>query len=111
MHYIYKSTLLIIRLFLIDLNECYFICNQTRPGVDKVKPKAWFKYSLYFTNRNSAGLFHHVLICMGDLYLVLPALNLSTLDDGILIMVQQERMMMFSLNMVDYSVSFLSLST
>ena len=48
---------------------------------------------------------------MGDLYLVLPALKLSTLDAGILIMVQQVRMMMFSLNMVDYSMSFLSLST
>ena len=84
---------------------------MTRPGVDKVKPKVWFKYSFQITNRNIARLFHHVLICMGDLHLVLPALNLSTLDDGILIMVQQERMMMFSLNMVDYSVSFLSLST
>ena len=34
-------------------------------------------------------LFHHVLIYMGDLHLVLPALNLSTLNAGILIMVQQ----------------------
>ena len=56
-------------------------------------------------------MFHHVLIYMGDLHLVLPALNLSTLDAGILIMVQQERMMMFSLNMVDYFVSFLLVST
>ena len=39
---------------------------------------------------------------MGDLHLVLPALNLTTLDVCILIMVQQVRMMMFSLNMVDY---------
>ena len=38
---------------------------------------------------NSAGLFHHILIYMGDLHLVLPALNLSILDAGILIMVQQ----------------------
>ena len=43
--------------------------------------------------------------------MVLLALNLYTLYAGILMMVQQERMMMFSLNMVDYSMSFLSLST
>ena len=48
---------------------------------------------------------------MGDLNLVLPALNLSTLEAGILIMVQQVRMMMFSLKMVDYSMPFLLLST
>ena len=35
----------------------------------------------------------------------------STLDAGILIMVQQVRLIMFSLNMLDYSMSFLSLST
>ena len=40
---------------------------------------------------------------MGDLHFVFPALNLSIiLDTGILIIVQQARMMMFSLNMVDY---------
>ena len=32
------------------------------------------------------GLFHHVLVYMGDLQLVHPELNLSTLDAGILIM-------------------------
>ena len=48
---------------------------------------------------------------MVDLHLVLPELNLSPIDAGILIMVQQVRMMGFSLNMVDYSMSFLSLST
>ena len=48
---------------------------------------------------------------MGDLHLVLPALKLSTLEAGILIMVQQVRLMMFSLTMVDYSMSFLLLST
>ena len=42
--------------------------------------------------------------------MVLPALNLTSLGAGILIMVQQVRMMTFSLNMCDYSVSFLSLS-
>ena len=48
---------------------------------------------------------------MEDLHLVLPALNLSTLNAGILIMMQKVRLMMFSLNMVDYSMSFLLLST
>ena len=55
--------------------------------------------------------FHHVLVYMGDLHLVHPALNLSILDAGILIMVQQVSLMMFSLNMVDFPMSFLSLST
>ena len=32
------------------------------------------------------GLFHHVLVYMGDLQLVHPELNLSSLDAGILIM-------------------------
>ena len=48
---------------------------------------------------------------MVDLQLVLPALNLSNLDAGILIMVQQVRLMMFLLNMVDYFMSFIQLST
>ena len=42
------------------------------------------------------GLFHHVLVYMGDLQLVYPVLNLSTLDAGILIMVQCVSLMMFS---------------
>ena len=63
------------------------------------------------TIRNSARLFHHVLFNMGDLHLDLPALNLSTLNAGILIMMQQVRLMMFSLNMEDYSMSFLTLSS
>ena len=33
---------------------------------------------------------------MGELHLVLPSLNLSTLDAGILIKVQEVRLMMFS---------------
>ena len=36
-----------------------------------------------------------------------PALNLSFLDAGIFIMVQQISLMMFSLNIVDYPMSFL----
>ena len=32
------------------------------------------------TIRNSARLFHHVLFNMGNMHLVLPALNLSTLN-------------------------------
>ena len=42
-------------------------------------------------------LFHHVLVYRGDLHLVHPALNLSTLN---LKMMQQVSLMMFSLNMV-----------
>ena len=57
------------------------------------------------------GLFLHVLVYMGDLHLVLLALNLSILDSGILIMVQQVSLTMFSLNMVDDFISFLLLST
>ena len=51
--------------------------------------------------RISVGLFHHVLVYMGDLHLVLPLLNLCIMDAGILIMVQQVSLMMFFLNMVD----------
>ena len=43
----------------------------------------------------SARLFHHVLFNMGDMHLVLPVLNLSTLNAGIYVI-----LMMFSLNMV-----------
>ena len=57
------------------------------------------------------GLFHHVLVYIGDLNLVHPALNLSILDAGILIMVQQVSLILFSLTMVDYPMSFLLLST
>ena len=56
------------------------------------------------------GLFQHVLVFMGDLYLVHPALNLSTLDADILILMEQVNLMMFSLNMVDSPMSFLLLS-
>ena len=57
------------------------------------------------------GLFNHVLVYMGDLQLVYPALNLSTLDTGILIMVQYVSLIIFSLNMVNYPMSFLLLSS
>ena len=63
------------------------------------------------TIRNSARLFQDILFNIRDLHLVLPARNLSTLDAGNLIMVQQVRLMMFSLKTVDYSMSFLLLST
>ena len=58
----------------------------------------------------TVGLLHNVLIYMGELHLVLPAMILSTLDAGILIMVQPVRLMMFSLNMMNFSISFLLLS-
>ena len=39
---------------------------------------------------------------MGDLQLVPFALNLFILDDGLLLKVQHERLMMSSLNILDY---------
>ena len=48
---------------------------------------------------------------MGDLHVVLPALKLFNMNAGILIMMQQVRLMMFSMNIMDYSMYFLSLST
>ena len=47
------------------------------------------------------GLFHQVLVYVGDLHLVHPVLHLSILDAGILIMLKQVSLMMFTLNMVD----------
>ena len=71
----------------------------------------WKESPCRLTIRNSAiRLFHYVLFNMISLHLVLPALNLSSLNAGILIMMQQVRLMLFSVNMVDYSMSFLSLS-
>ena len=55
--------------------------------------------------------YHSFLVDLGDMHLVPPALNFSTLNAGILIMMEQVRLIMFSLNMVDYSMSLLSLST
>ena len=60
---------------------------------------------------STTGLFYLGHIFMGDVHLVLLVLNLSTLNAGILIMVHQVRLMMFLLKMVDYSMSFLLLST
>ena len=85
------------------------INNLTTPGWIRSSPKFGLITPYRLTIRNSARLFHYVLFNMGDLHFVLPALNLSTLNAGILIMMQQVRLMMFSLNMVDYSMSFLLL--
>ena len=51
------------------------------------------------------------IIFIEDMHLVLPALSLSFLNADILIMVNQVRLMMFLLKMVDYSMTVLSLST
>ena len=56
-------------------------------------------------------MFHYVLVYMEDQQLVYSALKLYTLDAGILIMVQYVSLMMFSLNMVDYPMSFLLLAS
>ena len=76
-------------------------------GSIRSSPRYGLSTPYRLTIRNSARLFHHVLIYMGDLHLVVHALTLSNLDAGILIMVQQVRLMMFLLNMVDYPMSFL----
>ena len=57
-------------------------------GFPKVKPKGRLKYFLDRL-RSSVGLFHNVLVYMVDLHLVLPALNLSFLFSGILIIEKQ----------------------
>ena len=63
-----------------------------------------FKFDFLGKFQACAGLFHNVPNYMGGLHLVLPGLNLYTLDAGILIMVRQERLMMFS-GLHDFSVS------
>ena len=103
-HFVFEMTALTSKNALRMLQDCSKIRFITSPRYGLSTP-----YRL--TIRNSAKLFHHVLFNMGDLHLVLPALNLSTLNAGILIMMQQVRLMMFSLNMVDYSMFFLLLST
>ena len=84
---------------------------QLERGSIRLSPRFGLSTPYRLTIGNSARLFHHVLIHIGDLNLVLPAMNLSILDAGILIIVQHVRLMMFTLNMVDYPMSFLSLST
>ena len=79
--------------------------NRNYTRVDKVKPKGWFKYSLSIDKRNIVGLFHI------DINLVLPKMIMSIMDAGILITMQQVKLMIFSLNMVYYPMSFLLLST
>ena len=78
-------------------------------GSIRSSPRDGLSTPYRLTIRNSANLFLIVIFNMGVLHLVLPVLNLSTLNAGILMM-QQVRLMMLSLNMVDYSMSFLSLS-
>ena len=61
--------------------------------------------------------FHHVLVYMGDLHLVHPALNVSSLDAGILKIMCQVSLMMFSVGflqpwtlfMIMYSISLVHL--
>ena len=79
-------------------------------GSMRSSPKYGLSTPYRLNIRNSARLFNHVLIYMGNLHLVLHELNLSTLNAGILIIMHQVRLMMFSLNMVDCPISFLSLS-
>ena len=80
-------------------------------GSKRSSPRYGLSTPYSLTIRNSARLFHHILFNMGDLHVVLPALKLSNMNAGILIKMQQVRLMMFSLDTVDYSMSFLLLST
>ena len=73
----------------------------TRPGSIRSSPRYGLSTPYRLTIRNI------VLFNMGDLHSVLTPLNLSTLNAGILIMMQLVRLMMFSLNTVGYSMSFL----
>ena len=81
-----------------------FYCKQINLGLNRISfrkirkldwgsirssPRYCWSTPYRLTIRNSARLFHHVHFNMGDLHLVLPTLNLSTLDTGILIIVQQ----------------------
>ena len=95
--------------------QARYVDAQVKDKLDRGLIRSSLRYGLSthyrLTIRNSARLFHHVIFNMGVLHVVLPALNLSTLNAGILIMMQQLRLMMFSLNTVDYSMSFLLLST
>ena len=59
-------------------------------GLMRSSPRYGLNTAYRLTIRNSARLFHHVLFNMGDLYLVLPALNLSTLNACILIRMQPD---------------------
>ena len=72
--------------------------TTTRPGL--IRSILSLRYGLStpyrLTIRNSARLFHIVLFNMGDMHLVLPALSLSTLNAGILIMMHQVRLTMLS---------------
>ena len=68
-------------------------------------------YCLSSCSLKSLANKKNVLVYMGYLQLVLSAQNSSILDAGILLMVQHVRLMMFSLIMVDYPMSFLLLST
>ena len=54
-------------------------------GSIRSSPRNGLNTPCRLTNRNSARLFHHVIFNMWDLHLVRPALNLSTLNAGILI--------------------------
>ena len=81
----------------------------TRPGVDKVKPKGWFEYSLKIDWGLSVGLLHTRDLLLVPVF-IYPGCwyfdkwcNKSRKEQG-------TRLMMFSLNKVNYPMSFLWLS-
>ena len=68
-------------------------------GSIRSSPRDGLSVLLTVRLRSNVGLFHYALVYM------------SILDASILIFIQQVSLMMFSLTMVDYSMSFLLLSS
>ena len=75
--------------------------GQLDRGPIRLSPRFGVSTPNRLTIRNSPRLFIHDLFNMGDLHSVLPALKLSILNAGILIMMQQVRLT-FSLNVVGF---------
>ena len=73
-----------------------FLKDKSRLDRESIMSSLRYGFSTPYrlTIRNSTTLFNIVLFNMGDLHLVLPALNLSTLNAGILILMQQVRLML-----------------
>ena len=110
-------------LIIVLLQTIRMILMPTRLGVDKVKPKRWFK----FFDRQVVGTIlklSYFLNFLWDTWLKVIggvggfggwvgwlAPNIFALAPGILKMVHKVRLKMFSLKMVDYSMSLLLLST
>ena len=89
----FQNTGFAMYLIIFDTDKKYFMESSIQK-LDWGSIRSSLRYSLStpyrLTIRNSARLFHlhHVLFNMLNLHLFLPALNFSTLNAGILIMMQ-----------------------